>query len=294
MKSTTTGNLLLLHFIVFIFGFTGILGKLISIGSGPLVWWRMTIALAGIFVYVLLSRISLRIPKRTKINLMLTGIITGAHWIAFFESIKVANVSVALACLSTAAFFTALIEPIFFRRKISGMELLMGIGIIAGLALIFSFETQHAWGIVLALIAAFLAAVFTVLNGIFIRNYKPSQISAYEMLGGVLAVSAYLLLRGNLQPENLLLSTEDILWLLILGLVCTAFAFVASVKVMETIRPFTVSLSVNMEPVYGILLAWLIFGESEKMTAGFYFGAFIILATLIFNAYWQKRMKKKV
>ncbi len=293
MKKTTTGNLILLHFIVFIFGFTGILGKLITIDSGSLVWWRIAIALVGISVFIKLSKITLRLPQRAIVNLMTTGVITAVHWITFFEAIKVANVSVALACLSTSAFFTALIEPIFFRRKISSTELLLGLGIIVGLTLIFSFETQYTLGIILALIAAFLAAVFTVLNGIFIRSHKPSQISFYEMLGGLIAVSLYLLWRNDVGLENLKLITDDIIWLLILGLVCTAFAFVASVKVMETIRPFTVALSINLEPVYGIILAWLIFGESEKMSVGFYSGAFVILAILIFNAYWQKKTKKK-
>ena len=292
MKNTTTRNIFLLHFIVFIFGFTGILGKLITIDSEPLVWWRMVIALAGIAIYMAWKRIPAKISKRSVFFLMLTGIITAAHWIAFFESIKVANVSVALACLSTAAFFTAVIEPFFFRRKISVGELVMGIIIIIGLVLIFSFETQYAWGIILGLLSAFLAATFTVVNGIFIRSRKPSQIAFYEMLGGIIAITAYLIIRKQFTGELFELSTPDIGWLLILGIICTAFAFVASVKVMETIRPFTVSLSVNMEPVYGIILAWLIFGESEKMTIGFYSGAFIILATLFFNAYWQKRQRK--
>ncbi len=292
MKNTTTRNILLLHFIVFIFGFTGIIGKLITIDSEPLVWWRMVIALVGIAIYMTWKRVTLKISRRSVFLLLLTGVITAAHWIAFFESIKVANVSVALACLSTAAFFTALIEPFFFKRKISGGELVMGVVIILGLFLIFSFETQYAWGIILGLISALLAATFTVLNGIFIRSRKPSQIAFYEMTGGIIAISAYLAFRGKVSGNFFQLSTADFGWLLGLGLICTAFAFVASVKVMETIRPFTVSLSVNMEPVYGILLAWLIFGESEKMTFGFYSGAFIILATLFFNAYWQKKQRK--
>lgn len=294
MKSILSRNFLLLHFIVLIFGFTGIVGKIITVESEPLVFWRMSIALLGIAIYMIVVRVSANISRRSVFALMLTGVITGAHWIAFFEAIKVANVSVTLACLSTAAFFTAIIEPFFFKRKVSGAELVMGLVIILGLVLIFSFETQYALGIALALLAAFLAASFTVLNGVFIRSRKPSQIALYEMLGGVLSISIYLAFRGKINADLFAISNADWLWLLFLGVVCTAFAFVASVKVMETIRPFTVSLSINMEPVYGIVLAWLIFGESEEMTWGFYSGAFIILATLFFNAYWQRRQRKPV
>lgn len=292
MKSNNTANLLLLHFIVLIFGFTGIIGKLITIDSEPLVWWRMSIALVAIALYMKWARIPIKAGKRAALFMLLTGAITAAHWITFFEAIKVSTVSVTLACLSTAALFTAFIEPIFFKRRISGSEVLMGIVIVIGLTMIFSFETEYALGIVLALISAMLAASFTVLNGIFIRSHKPSRIAFYEMAGGVIAISVYLLVRGRGDTAFLAVPAMDIVWLLILGVLCTAFAFVASVKVMETITPFTVSLSINMEPVYGILLAWLIFGESERMTLGFYSGAFVILATVFANAL-LKRIRRK-
>lgn len=294
MEKTNTANLLLLHFIVLIFGFTGIIGKLITIDSEPLVWWRMLIALVAIAVFMKLARIPTVASKRTIALLLLTGVITAAHWIAFFEAIKVSTVSVTLACLSTAALFTALIEPIFFKRRVSGVELLMGLAIVGGLLLIFSFETQYALGITLGLVSAFLAASFTVLNGIFIRKEKPSRIALYEMIGGVLAITVYLAARGKIGMDFFSISSYDWLWLLILGVVCTAFAFVASVKVMETITPFTVSLSINMEPVYGIVLAWLIFGEEEQMSWGFYSGAFIILATVFTNAAIRRRKRKTI
>lgn len=170
----------------------------------------------------------------------------------------------------------------------------MGLAIVGGLLLIFSFETQYAAGIALGLISAFLAASFTVLNGIFIRKEKPSRIAFYEMIGGVLAITIYLAVRGKIDENLRLISGLDWIWLLILGVICTAFAFVASVKVMETITPFTVSLSVNMEPVYGIVLAWLIFGEEEQMSWGFYSGAFIILATVFTNAAIRRRKRKTI
>lgn len=293
MKSNNAGNLLLLHFIVLIFGFTGIIGKLITIDSQSLVWWRMLIALISLTLYIAYKRFSLRADFRTAMTLILTGVIIAAHWVTFFEAIKVSTVSVTLACLSTAALYTALIEPFFFKRKVSGSELLMGLVIVGGLVMIFSFETQYAWGSTLGLISAFLAASFTVLNGLFIRHHRPSKISFYEMLGGLLVLSVYLAYSGKANAELFALSTSDLTWLLVLGTICTAFAFVASVKVMETLTPFTVSLSINLEPVYGIILAWFIFGESEKMTTGFYLGAFVILATVFTNSYLQRRRRKR-
>lgn len=284
--------MLLLHFIVLIFGFTGIIGKFITIDSQSLVWWRMFIAFVSLGTYMAYKRFSIRANLRTALTLVATGVVIAAHWVTFFEAIKVSTVSVTLACLSTAALFTALIEPIFFKRKISGTELLMGLVIVGGLVLIFSFESEYAWGITLGLISAFLAASFTVLNGVFIRHHRPSKISFYEMLGGILVLSAYLAYSGKANAGLFALSHSDLIWLLILGTICTAFAFVASVKVMETLTPFTVSLSINLEPVYGIILAWFIFGESEKMTIGFYLGAFVILATVFTNSYLRRKKRK--
>jgi len=291
MKPQTT-NLLLLHLIVLIFGFTGILGKLITLSSEVLVWWRMIIALSGIIIYMLLMKISRQMSSRMIMMLMLTGVITAAHWITFFEAIKVSTVSVTLACLSGSTLFTALIEPFFFKRRISISELLMGAAIVCGLVLIFSFETQYVLGITLALLSALLASLFQVLNGIYIRTEKPSRIAFYEMIGGIIAISLYLILSGNAGTHLFQVSGSDWVWLLLLGIVCTAFAFVVGVKVMETVSPFTVALTINLEPVYGIILAWFIFREEEQMTTGFYLGTIVILGTIFLNAFLKSRKPK--
>jgi drug/metabolite transporter (DMT)-like permease len=291
MKPQTT-NLLLLHLIVLIFGFTGILGKLITLPSEVLVWWRMIIAFFGIILYMRFSGISRKMPPRLVVMLMLTGIITAAHWITFFEAIKVSTVSVTLACLSASTLFTALIEPFFFKRRISISELLMGAAIVCGLILIFSFETQYVLGITLALLSALLASFFQVLNGIYIRTEKPSRIAFFEMIGGVLAISIYLIISGKADFQLFQVSATDWMWLLILGIVCTAFAFVVGVKVMETVSPFTVALTINLEPVYGIILAWFIFGADEQMTPGFYLGTIVILGTIFLNAFLKSRKPK--
>lgn len=286
-------NLLLLHIVVLIFGFTGILGKLISIPSEALVWYRMFFASIAVGLYLLLSRKSLKMSSKGLLQTLGIGFIIAAHWIFFFEAIKQSNVSITLATLSTAALFTALLEPLFFKRKLHLYELFLGGLVIAGLYFIFRFETENSWGIWLAVLSAFLASLFTVINGRLIKKYEPGQISLYELSGGVVAISLYFLFTSPSEFPNFSMSTSDWLALLILAIICTAFAFVASVKVMEELTPFTVSLSINLEPVYGIILAYLFFGEEEKMSAGFYIGTIMILSSLFLNVWFKKKMKKK-
>ena len=221
------------------------------------------------------------------------GFIIAAHWIFFFEAIKQSNVSIALAATATGSLFTALLEPIFFKRKLHLYELLLGSIVILGLYFIFQFETDNSIGIWLGVLAAFLASIFTVMNGQLIKQYDSTRISLYELGGGVIAISIYFLIFSPSSLPNFQLSSSDWIWMLTLAIVCTAFAFVASVKVMEELTPFTVSLSINLEPVYGILLALLIFGESEKMSNGFYIGTSLILCSLFLNVWIKRRLKKR-
>lgn len=293
MKSKRVGSLVLLHFTVFIFGFTGVIGKFIEAPSDILVWWRMAIASVaiGLFAYG-----TGKIKKSLKENAgvyALVGLIIAAHWITFFEAIKVSNVSVTLACLSAASLFTALLEPLFFKRKIDRFELLFGAIVVAGLLLIFSFEIEYKLGIILALTSAFLASLFTTINGKLIQKDNPYRISLVEMMAGMFGITAWLAFQGNFGANMLDLSNSDWMWLIILGVICTAFAFVASIKVMEELTPFTVSLSINLEPVYGIILALLFFKESEKMTPGFYGGTVLILLALYLNAIHRKGKLQK-
>lgn len=293
MKKLISGNLFLLHLIVFIYGFTAILGKLISIGSGQLVWWRMVIAAVVIAAYSYSQgKIKKSLLERGWLY-AIVGLIIAAHWITFFEAIKVSNVSVTLACLSASALFTALIEPLLFRRKVDPFELIFGAMVVAGLLLIFRFETDYTWGITLALISAFLASAFNTTNGLLIRKDNPYRISLVEMIGGVIGISAYLIYRGQFNAGLFEVPVLDWVWLLILGVICTAFAFVVGVKVMEELTPFTVSLTINLEPVYGIILAYLIFDDSERMSPQFYVGTVIIMASLYLNALRRKRLKRK-
>lgn len=286
-------NYLHLHLIVFIWGFTAVLGKLITIDALPLVWFRMGMAVLLILGYISLKNHSLKVPPRILVTMLLAGFVVALHWFTFFKAIKVSNISVALACLSAGAFFTALLEPLWYRRKLIWYELVFGILVIGGLYLIFSVETAYFTGIILALVSALLSAIFTLMNGKLIQTHRPSVIACYEMSAGVILLSLYLLGSGYMGPGLFNLSVTDWVFLFLLASVCTAYAFIASVKVMKHITPYTVMLTVNLEPVYGILLAYMILGESEKMKPLFYAGASVILLTVIANGILKHRGKIK-
>lgn len=278
-----------LHLIVFIWGFTAILGALISIDAVPLVWFRMLLAVFFILLYFILTKKKFWIDKKTLLQFLFTGTIIALHWITFFKAIKVSNISIALVTMSTGAFFASLIEPIFFRRKIKPIEILLGLLVICGLYIIFSFETQYYLGIIYALISAFLAALFSVLNGIFVKKTDADVISFYQLLFGVAFVTVFLFFTGSFSAEFFDLKTSDWFYLLILSSVCTAYAFIVSVKIMKHLTPYTVMLTTNLEPIYAIILALLIFGEKEKMNTGFYYGAFIVLFVVLLNGIIKNR-----
>jgi drug/metabolite transporter (DMT)-like permease len=283
MLSDNIKSYLHLHFIVFIWGFTAVLGALISLDALPLVWFRMSIAVVLIYLYALVKKKSLHIPLKTLLAFLVAGLIIALHWLTFFKAIKVSNVSVTLACLSTGAFFASLLEPVFFGRKIIGYEVLFGLLVVAGLYIIFRFEGNYFYGIALALSSAFLSAVFSIINGKYAKLYSPTVISFYELLGGVFFFSLYLLFSGSFTAQFFNVSVSDWLWLFALGSFCTAYAFIASVQVMKFLSPYTVMLTINMEPIYGIILAVIVFKEKETMGLPFYIGAAIILTTVILN-----------
>jgi drug/metabolite transporter (DMT)-like permease len=284
-----------LHITVLIFGLTGILGKLITIDSYLLVWYRLGIALLGLAIYFSISKFPLKLSRKQLTKTLLVGVIIAVHWVTFFEAIKQSNVSVALVCFSSSTLFTSLIEPIYFKRKIKIYELIFGLVIIIGLYFIFSFEFKYILGMVLSVVSAALASWFTVLNGIMIKETNAKLISFYELLGAFILVSIYLLISSKGDISQFHVPISDIKWLIILGTVCTAFAFIVSVEVMKKISPYTVTISVNLEPIYSIILALLIWPESETMSFGFYMGTIIVIITIFLNAMFKNRaaIKKK-
>lgn len=286
-------NYLHLHFIVFIWGFTAVLGALISLDATPLVWYRMLIAWALIYIFVIWRKINLRFRTITLLGFALAGLIIALHWITFFAAIKVSNVSVTLAVLSTGTFFTSLLEPIFYKRKVIWYEVMFGIFVIFGLYLIFDVETQFLTGILLALSSAFLSALFSVINGKFAVKYPATAISFWELLFGTISISMFFVFTNSFNFEFFKVSVSDWFYLFILASACTAYAFIASVHVMKWIKPYTVMLTINLEPIYGIILALLILGDVEYMSTQFYYGAIIILVTVILNGVIKTRNRTK-
>lgn len=293
MQNDNVKSYLHLHLIVFIWGFTAILGELISLDALPLVWFRMLMAVGFIILFMFYKKTDLTIPRKTIMVFLFLGLVIALHWLTFFKAIKVSNVSVTLACLSTGAFFTSFLEPILYKRKVIWYEVFFGLLVVAGLYIIFNFEGDYYLGIILALTSAFLSALFSVINGKYAKMYDSTVISFYELSGGVLCFSIYLLFTNSFSKEFFILQPSDWIYLIILSSICTAYAFIASVKVMKFISPYTVMLTINLEPIYGIILALLIFKDKEKMSPEFYLGAVIILLTVVLNGFIKYRLKNK-
>lgn len=255
MQNDKLKSYLSLHFIVFIWGFTAILGALITINAEALVWYRML--LAGIFLgsFIIFKKESFRVPVKAFFKLIFVGLLIALHWIFFFRAIHVSNVSITLSIFSLGAFFASLLEPIFFGRKVLWYEVFFGLIIIAGLALIMQVEIQYLNGMYYALASIILGVLFTLMNGKLIADHEPAVITFYEFGAGVFFISIYFLFQGKFTSDFFTLSMNNWLLILLLASVCTAYAFTASVKVMRKLTPYTVMLTTNLEPVYGIILA---------------------------------------
>ena len=290
-----------LHFIIFLWGFTAILGKLISIPAVELVAIRTLITCASLALIIKFRGGLFRVGSIPFLKMLGVGFLIAAHWILFFASARVASISISLAGLATASLWTALLEPIFTKKKIKPHEILLAILIMIGLYVIFQFEFDHAVGIVMAVGSALMAAIFTIINSRLTKKYPAATITCYEMGGACLATVLFFpLYLAYFTPNAALdfsLSAMDWVWLMILTLVCTVYAYTGGVRLMQRISAFAMNLTVNLEPVYGILLAWIIFGESEQMSMGFYYGAMIILAAVfiypILDSWYERRMKSK-
>ena len=295
MPSVKVKNYIHLHFLVIIAGFTAVLGELITLEAIPLVWFRMSIGAILMIIYIKFKNTPLRVPFKVLVKLAIGGVIIALHWITFFAAIKVSNISITLAMFSTGAFFASLIEPLFFKRKIIAYEILFGLIVIVGVVLITQTELNYILGIFLGISSALFSTLFAVLNGKFVQNYPPSIISFYEFVSGVIFMSIFLALDGDgFNEAYFQLSFSDWVYLFILASVCTAYAFISSVHIMKYISPYTVVLTYNLEPIYGIVLALLIFPESETMRPQFYVGACLIICTILFNAIFKNIKKSKI
>ena len=294
MRNVKLKHYLHLHFLVLIAGFTAILGKKITIGALELVWYRMAIAGIIMFIYIKIIKLNIKISKKTLLQFSVAGVIIALHWITFFEAINQANVSIALAMFSSGAFFASFIEPLFFKRRILGYEIIFGIVVILGVLLITNSEMDYINGIILGLFSALFSTLFAVINGRFIERHRATVISFYEFVSGVLFLTIFILLSGKtFDVEFFTLSNDDWIYLFILASICTAYAFIGSVDVMRYISPFTVILSYNLEPIYGIAIALVLFPETEKMSPQFYLGAILILITVLFDAVFKNYKSQK-
>ena len=289
-KLAINRNILILHFTVLIWGFTGVLGELISVSAMHLVWYRVLIAAISLWVYFLIAKKPILVSKSQLIQYLAVGMLVGLHWVLFFHAIKISTVSVTLVTLSSVTLFTAILEPVINRKKISIADILIGLVIIFGIYLIFKFEFQYFWGIVYGLSCAFCASIFSIFNARMVKKGSPTSITFYEMIGAWIGVSMIMLISGQFD-EQMILSQSDLMYLLVLGVGCTAIAYVLGVAVMRELSAFTVALTTNMEPVYGIILALLIFGQKEAMSTGFYFGAIIVLVTVFIYPYLKTKLK---
>ncbi len=281
-----------LHFIVVLLGFTAILGALISIDAISLVWFRMFFATAGLFVFLKFKKMSVRVSRKQLLHLFFIGVLVALHWITFFHAIKVSNVSVTLGVFASITLFTSFLEPIMQKRRIFWFEVLTGFVIILGIYLIFQYEMQYVEGILFSLLSALLNSFFVVLNrNINIKHqWHPALVAFYEMAGGFIAITIFYLATQQLKPELLYIGWTDFGWILILSFVCTSYAFTAIVEIMRELSAYTVVLAINLEPVYGIFLAFLIFGEAETMSSGFYVGTLIIMISVFSYPYLKRKI----
>jgi drug/metabolite transporter (DMT)-like permease len=291
-SSSPNKNLIILHFTVFIWGFTGILGQLITISAVQLVWYRVLIAFISLFLYFKFNKTEIKIDKKTFFQMVFTGGLVGAHWVLFFASIKLSTVPVALVCISSITLFTAVLEPLINKVKISKLEILAGLLIITGIILIFKFETRYTKGIIAGLVCAVCASLFSIINSKFVKKHEAPTIAFYELSGAFFWISLYLLFTGGFN-SSLILKSHDIMYLVLLGTICTSLAYVAGVSVMRELSAFKVALVTNLEPVYGILMSFIFFGDMNKMTTGFWVGAVLILSTIFLYPVAQKQITKR-
>ena len=293
MRDNRGKNILQLHFIVFIFGFTSVLGALISISAIPLTIYRMGIATIFLALFISFYDVNkFKLNKSSIIKILICGIIIALHWITFFYAIKISNVSITVSMMSSAAFLTALIEPLFFRKKFLLYEFILGVLSLIGVSIIFSAEIQYINGLVVALISAILVSVFTLLNSTIVVNNSSITISFYELLIGFMFSIFYYYLFFEKPLFSIKLDYRDLILLLILGIICTSYAFTKSIDLINYLKPFTIMMIINMEPVYAIIISVIVFGESEYLSINFYIGFVIVLISVIINGIFKYKKNK--
>jgi len=293
--NSTAKAFLQLHAAVFLAGFTGVLGRLIDLNEGWLVWYRMLLSALIVFLILLFSKKMIVIEKKYVLQCISIGGIIALHWLFFYGSIKYANVSIALVCFAATGSFTALLEPLLMKRRIDLIEVLLGLLVLLGIYLIFHFDLQYKTGIILGVAAAFLSALFPIFNQKLIQHIPAANLTLYELGGGWVMLSLLLPLYLQFSPATKVVpGLTDWFWLLMLSLFCTVLAFQLSVLALKKISAFTANLTYNLEPVYGIALAFFIYQENKDLGKGFYWGICLILLSVLIQTLRVRRGKKNL
>ena len=288
MRKDSYKSLIHLHFLIFLWGFTSIFGVLITLDPILIVWFRLLIAAILIFVFLfLIYKDSLRLSNSSFFNFFIGGLLISIHWYLFFYSIKISSISLTLSILSTASLMTSFLEPIFYKRPFRIHELVFGLIAVVGLVLIFGIQYENYFAILISLICTLLSVLFSILNGYLIKNHSSFQISFYEILFGLIITSLIILFSDIQFPLLISIKFTDWIYIFILGSLCTAYAFVASTYILKFISPYTMMMSLNLEPIYGIIFSLIIFGEKEYMSIQFYIGAGIIFLGVIGNILYK-------
>ena len=284
-----------LHIAVFLAGFTGILGRLIDLNEGLLVWYRLLISSVTMWIIFSFTKKLQKVSWRDIIKLTGIGFLAAIHWVSFYGSIKYANVSVALVCFSSVGFFTALLEPVILRVKIKWMEVFLGLLVIAGIYIIFHFDPKYKTGIILGVVAAVLLAIVMIIIRQFVQRINPETLLTYQLSGGFITWSLFMPFYLQQFPTDYIFpDLNDWMWLLVLSWFCSVLAFQLSVNALKKLTAFTVNLSFNLEPVYGILLAFAVYRENEFLSRWFYMGFALIAASLIIHIIMMLNQERKL
>lgn len=287
--------LLQLHGAVFLWGFTGVLGRAITLNSVLLVWYRLLVTVITLWVaYGVLKKFK-TLPLRSVLYIGFIGTILALHWVCFYGSIKYANVTIALTCLSTTALLSALLEPLLLNKKFDAVEIVLGLFAIAGISIIYNTHLQFSTGIFIGLLAALLTVLVSVLNKKMIDRYEPEQITLYQLTGGFVGLTILLPLALRLMPPVAYFPTvSDWLWLIVLSWVCTLFTFFLYIRALKKVSAFTMNLVLTLEPVYGIGLAFLFYKENQDMSRWFYVGFALISVAVVFHMWRLIKTPKPV
>ena len=284
-----------LHIAVFLAGFTGILGRLIHLNEGLLVWYRLFISSVTMWILFSLTKKLQRVSVKDILKLAGIGFVAAMHWVTFYGSIKYSNVSVALVCFSAVGFFTALLEPLILRAKIKWMDVFLGLLVIAGIYIIFHFDVQYKTGIILGTISAVLIAFVIIIIRQFVQRINPETLLTYQLSGGTVALTAFMPFYMHQFPTDYIIPDwGDLGWLLVLAWLCSVLAFQFSVAALKRLTAFTVNLTFNLEPVYGIALAFVIYKENQFLSKWFFAGFALIAASLIIHVVMLLKEEKKL